>query len=650
MPFSAHSMVTPRSCGSRKRFDYGDEEVDAVRNPTLLFQQINSGDWEGALSVLKEYPREASVWVSRQQSNNGDRDIAWKYLPLHLVCLQKRPPLHLVEALIQAYPLAASLATPHDGNLAMHYICEGGGSGDLPQVMDGLLSAFPQSLEVKNAKGKTPLLLCTVETRGVLMNVLKMRKNRRGDSNQLNKKNGGAKKKSERRNDSSGSSREADAKSSSTRHAPPSRSLLPPLIDMDSDDETTESGDGVERVWQDEPAFTSANSRLKKNHMAKYQQQPSRVNETNSLRSQLQSLTSQTIAQQQTIEDLNAKLHQLSISSSTSKPSREESQDETIAEDAKILCQRILSKAEADSIKFSSQIQKLQEEKESLEDAAKMEEKRVLKSLSDIKDLLVEKGKGVNIHLFDDDSHSKSSSSASPLVTSISSSGSTVYSEQEMDPSGLAKQIMDAFTVVFSDMERRKSELQSKVSILEKQLSESQVQSKAVSSKNQALRLARDTLTQKQRELERKVNQLEEEKKCSEATLEDMREKNNTLSVINLSLKEQIDSTDACHSDTTDDDEVRANKKDEVTKEQTESLSLLKEQALLREKNTSLKETILLNNEKYLAKVQELGAKYASLEKANNELRQRLIRTASTSSKTALKVSLEGEDELLYEV
>jgi predicted nucleic acid-binding Zn-ribbon protein len=59
-----------------------------------------------------------------------------------------------------------------------------------------------------------------------------------------------------------------------------------------------------------------------------------------------------------------------------------------------------------------------------------------------------------------------------------------------------------------------------------------------------------------------------------------------------------------------------------------------------------------MNNEKYLNKVEELGEKYSDLEKVNSDLRKRIREAAAKNEKnrSSLKVSLEGDDELLYEV
>ena len=145
-------------------------EVDAIKNPTELFRKSNSSDWEGALNIVKNNPSDSSIWISRSKDNGP----AWKYLPLHLICLQQHPHEELFMALLQSYHQAASLPTPHDGNLPIHYACESG--CDNEHVFATLLASFPQSLEVQNKKSKTPLLMCHVKSRGLLMKVLRQRK------------------------------------------------------------------------------------------------------------------------------------------------------------------------------------------------------------------------------------------------------------------------------------------------------------------------------------------------------------------------------------------------------------------------------------------------------------------------------------------
>ena len=99
-------------------------EVDAINNPTQLFRKINNKDWKGALKVIKNNPVEAIIWISRHDDNG---QLLWKYLPLHLLCLNDNPiNEELFTTVLNSYPESASIPTPHDGNLPMHYLCESG--------------------------------------------------------------------------------------------------------------------------------------------------------------------------------------------------------------------------------------------------------------------------------------------------------------------------------------------------------------------------------------------------------------------------------------------------------------------------------------------------------------------------------------------
>jgi hypothetical protein len=626
---TSSSLATPRSSGGsrkhRQKF-YHDQrpnrrEVDAIKNPTHLFQKINSGDWQGALDALLNRPIDASVWISRQRQNDRDTDISWKYLPLHLLCLQKRPPLKLLQQLIQVYPNAASMSTPHDGNLAIHYVCESGCDSHelLSGVLVALLDANPQSLEAKNFQGKTPLLLCSAKTRQVLMGVLRMRK----QSAASNKKN-------EHRNDVSGYSphlREKALYFREQRHPPPfDAHLLPPLMDNVSDVYDDESDNDSEQgsTWQTETHAASNRS----NHAST---DPSSYSE-NELREQIEALTRQNKSQQQTISQLNDRLKHL-----TSK------KEDTVAEDAKLLCQRILSKAEADSVKFRTEIQQLQAEKEQLNEGASRREKMLLQTLMNVRDVLSDKAERMKLNLFNEDTESTASQDSSSQY------------------SGLSKQLIEALTTVFTHTETNEDKLRSQVKSLEEKAVNYDVQHKTDKSVNQNLNQEKEALIKKQRELERNISQLRNEKESVEKSLADVKEKNSSLIVMNRSLQQQNNTGDAARKhfqfDDLDleqgDDTSQSFQLVQQTLEENKTRidSLLKEQELLMEKNRSLKDTIFMNNEKYLNKVQELGEKYTDLEKVNSDLRKRIRESlAKDKARSSLKVSLEGDNELLYEV
>ncbi len=132
-----------------------------VDNATLLFQYIRNKDVLNAITRVKTYPEECEIWVVgrnyKTKSNSHylardydpmkqlqDCEIAWKYLPLHLVCMliqrhqRKRKNTYvdnhnfgqdvtyqqmkkLVSLLVSTYPKAIKSKDYH-GNLPIHYI------------------------------------------------------------------------------------------------------------------------------------------------------------------------------------------------------------------------------------------------------------------------------------------------------------------------------------------------------------------------------------------------------------------------------------------------------------------------------------------------------------------------------------------------
>jgi len=128
-----------------------DQEVEAYTNPTELFRCINYCRWEKAARRVKSTPDEASIWIASRDANNS---LKWKYLPLHLVCLQSNPPRSIVKALLEAYPEAV-LCRDYDGNLPIHYACLEGIEDE--DVLKWLIEANPNTLLQKDHSGKTPL-------------------------------------------------------------------------------------------------------------------------------------------------------------------------------------------------------------------------------------------------------------------------------------------------------------------------------------------------------------------------------------------------------------------------------------------------------------------------------------------------------------
>jgi chromosome segregation ATPase len=404
-------------------------------------------------------------------------------------------------------------------------------------------------------------------------------------------------------------------------------------MDNDSDVYDEESVDDSEQdsTWQTETHAASNRSNAASSSSNQIVNASS--NSEHELRQQIEVLTRQSKSQQQTISQLNDRLKHLT--------SRNE---ETVAEDAKLLCQRILVKAEADSVKYRSQIQQMEEEREHMKQEASSREKMVLETVMNVRDLLSEKGDKMKLSLFNEDTESTSSQDSSAQYNILS------------------KQLMEALATVFSHSERDEIKLRDQVKSLQEQVSNYEIMHKTAQSVNQNHQREKEAFIKKRRDLERTIHQLRDEKESVEQSLADAKEKNSSLIVMNRSLQQQIDSKEcsAEHFQFNDVDSVAADDaslsfnviQQTLEENKAQIASLLKEQELLKEKNRSLKDTILMNNEKYLNKVEELGEKYSDLEKVNSDLRKRIREAAAKNEKnrSSLKVSLEGDDELLYEV
>ena len=145
-----------------------ERQVDAYDNPTVVFQCINYGDWDGAADRVVSHPEEAATWIvrhiittkststerGRTGKNDDGQNIKWRYLPLHLACLQRNPSLRLVKKLLAAFPDATS-RRDHDGNLPIHLVCNSSG-GKNQEIVQLLVDANPKGCCKKNSKRRTP--------------------------------------------------------------------------------------------------------------------------------------------------------------------------------------------------------------------------------------------------------------------------------------------------------------------------------------------------------------------------------------------------------------------------------------------------------------------------------------------------------------
>ncbi|KAL3925962.1 MAG: hypothetical protein SGILL_000063 [Bacillariaceae sp.] len=128
-----------------------EEERDFDKNPTVLYALVQKKIWAEAMDRAKSNPEEASVWVSRREK---DGKLRWRLLPLHAAIVFKASP-DVIESLLTAYPQAAE-TKDDQGMLPLHLAFRNGAS---EAVVHQLLMSYPYSVDVPDRKGRVPLTL-----------------------------------------------------------------------------------------------------------------------------------------------------------------------------------------------------------------------------------------------------------------------------------------------------------------------------------------------------------------------------------------------------------------------------------------------------------------------------------------------------------
>lgn len=135
-------------------------EVDYDKNLTALYKSITDQDWSRAITFCKKYPEQAATWVVRHyeddeaddESATEQKEIMWRFLPLHSACA-RQPPAAVITALLGAYPDAAK-CVDDQGMYALHYAC---GNQATRDVIRQLLVAFPDGAKIADPRGMLPI-------------------------------------------------------------------------------------------------------------------------------------------------------------------------------------------------------------------------------------------------------------------------------------------------------------------------------------------------------------------------------------------------------------------------------------------------------------------------------------------------------------
>lgn len=124
--------------------DYGGEEQDMA----VLFQLIESREWEGVISFCNQVPDSATVGrVYAEDVLN---------LPLHEVVKQPNPSLTVVNLLLQMYPEGIQ-KRGYQGNLPLHFACTN--ENISIRIIQRLLEAYPAAARLRNDEDALPVHL-----------------------------------------------------------------------------------------------------------------------------------------------------------------------------------------------------------------------------------------------------------------------------------------------------------------------------------------------------------------------------------------------------------------------------------------------------------------------------------------------------------
>uniref|UniRef100_A0A7S3QIV0 Uncharacterized protein n=1 Tax=Chaetoceros debilis TaxID=122233 RepID=A0A7S3QIV0_9STRA len=138
------------------------KEVDAYGNATQLFQLINNmATPDEIMRHALNFPDEVKTWVVSRKpsmSNQGlnKKLIVWKYLPIHLICLQKHPDKNVIAVFKDIYPKGLK-SRDHNGNLPIHYVLSEGLEQTEINVLDDCVDDEYKCLTKEDGEGRSLL-------------------------------------------------------------------------------------------------------------------------------------------------------------------------------------------------------------------------------------------------------------------------------------------------------------------------------------------------------------------------------------------------------------------------------------------------------------------------------------------------------------
>ena len=125
-------------------------ECDYDRDPSPLYRAVEAKQWDEVLKLCDENPALASTWVLRKEK---DGQLRWRLLPLHAAIIFQAPH-EVIDALLTSFPQSA-MCKDDQGMLPLHLVLR-----NLPlqfDVIEELLTVHPAAIYVQDRKGRTPL-------------------------------------------------------------------------------------------------------------------------------------------------------------------------------------------------------------------------------------------------------------------------------------------------------------------------------------------------------------------------------------------------------------------------------------------------------------------------------------------------------------
>ena len=128
-----------------------------AKSGTPLYARMSLQDWEVALALIEEDPRQAAEWqygieLDRIETQVDEPQL-WKRLPIHSACVL-HAPIGVIEALNLANPKGISTADPVTGSLPLHLACRHGAPHNLVKAV---VVAHPVGAQVADNAGRLPL-------------------------------------------------------------------------------------------------------------------------------------------------------------------------------------------------------------------------------------------------------------------------------------------------------------------------------------------------------------------------------------------------------------------------------------------------------------------------------------------------------------